>query len=110
NMFMFSKFINIPTLAIGVAVAGICYGAAFSVFPATISDLYGAKHFGVNYGLIFTSWGVGGVIGPMMAAFIFDATKTYNASYFVASILLVISALIAFTFKNAKKPANVLQK
>ncbi len=110
NMFMFSKFINIPMLATGVAVAGICYGAAFSVFPATISDLYGAKHFGVNYGLIFTGWGVGGVIGPMMAAFIFDATKTYNASYFVASVLLVISALVAFTFSGTKKPSNALQE
>lgn len=109
NMFMFSKFENIPTLAIGVAIAGICYGAAFSVFPATISDLYGTKHFGVNYGLIFTGWGVGGVIGPMTAAVIFDTTKAYSISYLVASILLVISALIAFTFKDTKKASNALQ-
>ncbi len=110
NMFMFSKFESIPTLAVGVAIAGICYGAAFSVFPATISDLYGTKHFGVNYGLIFTGWGVGGVIGPMTAAVIFDATEAYSMSYLVASILLIISAFIAFTFKDTKNFNNVLQK
>lgn len=109
NMFMFSKFESISTLAVGVAIAGICYGAAFSVFPATISDLYGTKHFGVNYGLIFTGWGVGGVIGPMTAAVIFDATEAYSISYLVASILLIISAFIAFTFKDTKNFNNVLQ-
>lgn len=107
NMFMFSIYSSAVTLAIGVAVAGVCYGTNFSVFPAIISDLYGAKNFGMNYGLIFTSWGVGGVIGPMTAAAILDATQTYNTSYFVACALLAISALIAFTFKSPTQEAEL---
>lgn len=110
NMFMFTRYSNVTMLAVGVAIAGACYGANFSVFPAIISDLYGAKHFGVNYGLIFTSWGFGGVIGPMTAAAIIDATNNYNNSYFVASALLVISALIAFTFKVVKEGVELTEK
>ncbi|MBU5313265.1 OFA family MFS transporter [Tissierella carlieri] len=103
NMFLFAKYSNIGLLAIGVAIAGLCYGAGFSVFPATVTDLYGIKNFGINYGLTYTGWGVGGIIGPMTAAAIFDSTHNYNTAYIVAGILLVISTIIAFTFKSERQ-------
>lgn len=100
NMFMFFGYFNVGLLAIGVAIAGLCYGAGFSVFPAAATDLYGIKNFGMNYGLIYTGWGVGGIIGPMVAASIFDATNSYNTAYLVAGILLTAATIISFTFKE----------
>lgn len=99
NMFMFANYSNEIILCVGVAITGLCYGASFAVFPAAITDLYGIKNFGINYGLMFTGWGLGGVIGPMVAATIFDATNSYNTAYIVAGTLLVISFFIASTFK-----------
>lgn len=98
NMFLFTYYSNVGLLSIGVAIAGLCYGAGFSVFPAAVTDLYGIKNFGINYGLVYTGWGVGGIIGPMTAASIFDSTNNYNTAYIVAGILLVISTIIAFAF------------
>ncbi|QUH26371.1 OFA family MFS transporter [Serpentinicella alkaliphila] len=111
NMLIFSKYSSITTLAIGVAIAGLCYGATFSVFPATCSDLYGTKSFGINYGLLFTGWGFGGIIGPMTGAYIFDLTKSYSSSYLIAFILLTISLLITFKLKTSPIPlkTTVLQ-
>lgn len=103
NMFLFAKYNNIALIAFGAAVAGLCYGAGFSVFPATVSDLYGTKYFGANYGLMFTSWGLGGIIGPMTGAFILDSTGNYNTAYLVAFGLLVISTIVTFTFKTSTK-------
>ena len=100
NMFFFPKYLNIWLVAFGVAIAGLCYGAGFPVFPAKILDLYGAKDFGLNYGLIFTSWGIGGVIGPMTGAAIFDLTGSYNNAFLIAFLLLAISLAITFTFKT----------
>ena len=102
NMLMFSSYSTKIGLSIGVAITGFCYGSNFSVFPATVSDLYGMKNFGINYGLIFTGWGLGGVIGPMVAANIFDKTNNYNGAYITAFVLLVISLLITFTMKNKR--------
>jgi MFS family permease len=65
-------------------------------------DLFGMKNFGVNYGLIMTGWGLGGVIGPMTAAAVFDASKNYNMAYIIAGILLVVTLLITFTFRKEK--------
>jgi MFS family permease len=102
NMFLFTFYGSIALLAVGIAVAGLCYGAGFSVFPANVMDLFGMKNFGVNYGLIMTGWGLGGVIGPMTAAAVFDANKNYDMAYVVAGILLVVTFLITFTFRKKK--------
>lgn len=103
NMIAFSFYKDPVSLSVGVAIAGLCYGAAFPVFPSAISDLYGLKNFGINYGLVFTGWGLGGTIGPMIAASIFDRVGNYNMSYLVAAGLLFISIGIAFTFNPAGK-------
>lgn len=105
NMLCFSRYLSIPLLAMGVALAGLCYGGSFSVFPATTADKYGMRNFGANYGLVFTAWGVGGIIGPMTAAALLDSTKSYNLSYIVAFVLVAIAALITFTFRS-KRPAS----
>ncbi|MDR5659981.1 OFA family MFS transporter [Serpentinicella sp. ANB-PHB4] len=100
NMFLFARFSSVTPLVVGVAVAGLCYGATFSVFPATLSDMYGTKNFGINYGLLFTGWGFGGLIGPMTGAAIFDATNSYAYAYFAAFVLLAISLMISYTIKK----------
>jgi MFS family permease len=102
NMLLFALYSNVILLAVGISVTGLCYGASFSVFPATVIDLFGLKNFGVNYGLIMTGWGLGGVIGPMMAAAVFDANKNYNMAYIIAGILLVVTFFITFTFRKEK--------
>ncbi len=49
-----------------------------------------------------TGWGLGGVIGPMTAAAVFDANKNYDMAYIIAGILLVITFIITFTFRKEK--------
>ena len=44
---------------------GFNYGSCLSVFPSAVKDNFGLKNFGVNYGLVFTSWGVGGSVLPV---------------------------------------------
>lgn len=108
NMLFFSRYTTIVLLAGGVALAGFCYGATFSIFPATVLDLYGVKNFGSNYGLIMTAWGCGGVIGPMVAAVSVDSAKTYNIAYLIACILLLAAFSITFLMKHKNVSNNVI--
>lgn len=107
NMMFFGQFLSPGTLAIGVAIAGSCYGALFSVFPAATAESYGIKNLGVNYGLVFTAWGLGGVIGPLLAARIIDSTGSYNASYIVSTALLIIAGAITFLLRPLKNKLDV---
>lgn len=102
NMLMFSVY-NTPFLvSVGFAVAGLCYGAGFAVFPTIIVNNYGVKNYGSNYGLIMTAWGVGGIIGPMVAAAVRDASGTYRTAYYVCCALLVVALLIALSTRLKK--------
>jgi len=75
-----------------VVVVYWCYGTQLSVFASTTADFYGTRYLGLNYGLLFTAWGVAGILGPMIAARVFDAFGDYRYAFFTAAGL----ALVAF--------------
>lgn len=102
NMFVFALFNSIPLLIAGTAVAGLAYGSIFSLFPAITADYFGIKNLGVNYGIIFTGWGIAGVIGPIIGGQVADATGTYNGSYIVAGVMLVVGVLLVKLIKAPK--------
>ena len=54
-------------LYIVAAVIGFNFGGNFSLFPTMTADLFGAKNVGVNYGWVFTAYGMGGIVGPILA-------------------------------------------
>ena len=44
---------------------------------------------------MFTGWGVGGVIGPMLAGKIVDSTGSYAGAYNVAGLLVMLAFVLA---------------
>jgi len=87
-------------LIVAAALVGFLYGANLSVFPSTTAHFFGTKNLGVNYGLLFTAWGFGGVFGSMAAGAIVDMTGTYAAAYAIAAVLSVAAAGLALVTKE----------
>ncbi|HVJ48259.1 L-lactate MFS transporter [Desulfitobacterium sp.] len=100
NMFAFSLYRTPELVALGAALAGLGYGSLLSLFPSAIYDFFGTKNGGVNYGLVFTAWGVGGVIGPLMAGAVVDATKNYSIAYTIAALLCLLASLLTFLLRQ----------
>ncbi|HEY6098460.1 MAG TPA: OFA family MFS transporter [Anaeromyxobacter sp.] len=94
-MFFFPSFTTIGEFTLGAAVVGFSYGACLSLFPATTADQWGTKNMGLNYGVLFTAWGVGGVLGPTLASRIADRTGSYAGAYDVAGMLLMFAFVLA---------------
>lgn len=101
-MILFRYLNTTPLLLLGAAAVGFNYGANLSLFPSTTADFYGTKNLGVNYGLVFTAWGVGGVFGGQVAGKIVDVTGSYNGAYLVAATLCILAALLTFVTKPPK--------
>lgn len=96
--FMLMPFLTNPfTLTLGIATVGFTFGGMLTVFPAITADYYGMKNFGLNYGLVITAWGIGGVFGPLLGGIVRDLTGTYTFSYLVSAILSLLGALISLT-------------
>ena len=80
-----------------VAIVYWCFGAQLSVFATTSADFFGTRYLGLNYGLLFTAYGVAGLIGPIIAGRVFDAFDDYSYAFFIAASLSLVALLsIAF--------------
>jgi MFS transporter, OFA family, oxalate/formate antiporter len=102
NMFIFTFYSSVPLLIAGTALAGLSYGALFSLFPSTTADFFGLKNLGVNYGLVFTGWGIAGIVGPILGGQVADITGTYTFSYIVAGVLLLAGILMVKLLRAPK--------
>ncbi len=108
NMFAFSHYTTPGWLIFGSAFTGLSYGTIFTLFPAATADFYGVRNLGVNYGLVFTGFGVAGMIGPMLAGKIRDACGNYHYAFVISAIMLLLGAGLAFLLKEPKTGAASL--
>jgi OFA family oxalate/formate antiporter-like MFS transporter len=84
---------NAVVLAVISALIGANYGANLSLFPSVAKDLYGLRNFGINYGLLFTAWGIGGFMLSLLAGKVYDASGSFNFAYYCSAALLVMAAI-----------------
>jgi len=82
-------------LLFAVLMIGACYGANLALFPSATKDHFGLKSFGLNYGVMFTAWGVGGLILPRIAGMIKDFTGKEDLAFHIASGLMIAGAALA---------------
>lgn len=83
-----------------------CYGTLLSVFASTCADFYGTRHMGVNYGLLFSAWGVAGIVGPVIAGRVFDASGDYALAFYLAAGLSVVALGALMLSKQPQAPAQ----
>lgn len=98
---------SVPILALLSALIGANYGANLSLFPSVTKDFYGLTHFGMNYGLIFTAWGVGGFGLSLLVGGLYDVYQTFVLAYYSASVLLVIAAVMSVFLKAPRTHSSL---
>ncbi len=94
---------QVVMLVAAATLIGFNYGTNLSLFPSATKDFFGLKNFGVNYGLIFTAWGVGGFLFPRISQMIIAQTNSPKTSYLLAAGLLAIGAVLALLTKAPGK-------
>lgn len=90
-------------LLLAVLMIGACYGANLTLFPSATKDNFGLKSFGLNYGVMFTAWGVGGLILPRIAGMVKDVTGKEDMAFYIASGLMVCGAILALAAMGAAR-------
>jgi len=83
-----------------VAAGYWCYGTQLSVFASTTADFYGTRYLGMNYGALFSAWGVAGIVGPFIAARVYQVTGSYSYAFYGAAVL----ACVAFVSISMARP------
>lgn len=109
-MFLFYKMSGTATtLIVGACIIGFNFGGNFALFPAITADYFGNKNVGLNYGYVFVSYGIAGVLGPQIAGFFKDAAKgstdpsVWITPLMIAGVACFAGAFVTLLQKTPKK-------
>ena len=67
-----------PVLVAFALVLGAGYGGFVALSPAVLAELFGVNRLGTVMGILYTSGGVGALLGPPLAGMIIDRTGSYR--------------------------------
>ena len=92
-------FLLLPHTAFAVfavlsALIYLSYGGGFGTMPATAADFFGTPNAGAIYGAMIIAWSIGGVVGPLIAARLYESTGGYSTPFTVLGIVALVSAAL----------------
>ena len=104
-LLMYTSYSSVTAFIISFAILWGCLGAWLAIAPTATASYFGMKDNAKNYGLVFTAYGVGAVVGGIIAAEIAATTKVaanatyldaYRPFFLVVAALAVLGLVVAF--------------
>ncbi|MFZ1680145.1 MAG: OFA family MFS transporter [Rhizobiaceae bacterium] len=98
-------------LYLGAMLIGFNFGGNFALFPTVTADLFGTDRVGQNYPFVFLSYGVGGVVGPLLGGMLGDMGN-FPLAFSICAIAGLAGAILMLLVYHpdhdeAHKPASV---
>jgi MFS family permease len=97
------------TMVVFAIAMGTGYGGFVALSPAVLAELFGVARLGTVMGILYTSGGVGALLGPPIAGMIIDYTGSYRGAiaYSLVGALASFAVLIPLSRYSAR-PADIL--
>ncbi len=64
---------------------GLGYATTFALFPVVVAAGFGTKYLGINYGLVFSAFGLG-ALTSLMGSWLLDFTGSFTPAFLIAGI------------------------
>ncbi|MFP4547091.1 MAG: OFA family MFS transporter [Fidelibacterota bacterium] len=100
---LFTRMAGTPFLLyLGATIIGFNFGGNFALFPAFTADLFGDKNVGLNYPYVYLSYGVGGILGPILGGILGDIGN-FALAFTICGVLCLLGAGLAAMIKHPGK-------
>ena len=96
---------SIEIYAISFSILWLCLGGWLAIAPAATASYFGTKDYARNYGLVFTAYGVGAIIGNLMAGAAKDTLGGYVNVFPYVAVLAVLGIVVAVVMLKPPRPA-----
>ena len=90
----------------GFALVGLAVGAEGDLLSYLVRVYLGLAGFGRNYGTVFAGYGLGAVVGPVLASSYVAATGDYDLPLVVAPALLLTASGLLLSLGRYRLPAR----
>jgi len=94
---------NAIMLVLLASLMGFNYGSNLALFPSFAKDYWGLKNYGLNYGALFTAWGMGGFVLVQAADKIKAMPGGATNAFIAAGVLLACGAALSIFLADKKK-------
>ncbi|MEM9924286.1 MAG: OFA family MFS transporter [Cyanobacteria bacterium P01_D01_bin.50] len=85
---------------VAYSIFWLCLGAWLAVAPAATLSFFGLNNYPSNYGLMFTSFGLGGLSGIFTIAAIKGITGSFNPFFYITATIACIAIFAAIFLLN----------
>jgi MFS transporter, OFA family, oxalate/formate antiporter len=114
------SFVLILACSLGMLIAGpgsvmlyticfigfwLCLGGWLAIAPTATTIFFGVKNYAKNYGLVYFAYGIGAILGGIIAGQAKDTFGSFSVAFYPTAGLAVIGILIAFTMMKPVKKA-----
>lgn len=94
-LMILSMFSTLTLTVVGLTGIALCFGGYLGIMPSICAEFFGSKHIGINYGILFTAFGVAAVVGPRLASWIRDMNAgSYDVAFTIVMLMNVVAIIM----------------
>jgi len=86
-----------------IVLFSIGYGGNYTLRPSLVREYFGRTNFGTIFGLIMGIGGLGGIIGPTLAGWVYDNFGSYQGIWFVFAGLATVAIVSVLTIPTVSR-------
>jgi MFS family permease len=108
-MFVAMAVVNSGSAVLLVLLAtfiGFNYGSNLCLFPSFAKDYWGTRNYGLNYGALFTAWGIGGFVMGKVSEMINAQPGGLGKSFMLSGVLLAGGAALTIFLAELKPTSD----
>lgn len=96
---------QVATYLIAFCLFWFCLGGWLAIAPTTTLRFFNPDNYTQNYGIVFTAYGVGALLGTLSAGSIRDWFGTYTYAFYPMALLAIVGIVVAsIMLKRERSP------
>lgn len=96
---------QVATYLVAFCLFWFCLGGWLAMAPTITLRFFQPDRYAQNYGIVFTAYGVGALVGTMVTGRIRDVLGTYNYVFYPMAFLAIVGILVASVLLKQERAA-----
>jgi len=101
SVFLIPLLTSYTSLALLSSLYGLTISANYALVSVILVDLVSLDKFTIGYGLLLMVQGIASLIGPPFAGWLCDLTGTYDVTFYVTGLCIMVSGAVVLPVANS---------
>jgi MFS family permease len=102
-LMLMAKEGSLGLFSIAFSIFWFNLGGWLAIAPTSTLAIYGTKHYSQNYGVVFTAYGIGAILGVLISGYLKDIHQGYHSIFYFVIVLCMAGILLSQKIKISAK-------